>query len=434
MAAIDTVYQYYLSTYGTKNFSRYDSHKRSELRHTYNNIVKANKESPLYKLKDDNGDVRRFAIDIKEGARHVKNVIASLSEEDGDIGNLFQKKVAVSDQEDVVSVEYIGDGSEDENTSSFTMEVLELAKPQVNQGAYLRSYESALPPGTYGFDLTTPSNSYEFQFNVGGEDTNREVQQKLSRLINNANIGLHAEVVEGERDTSALRIQSRRTGLGEGEDSLFRIEPQANNIASLRAVETLGLDQVENKASNSVFLLNGKERSSYANTFTINNIFEVKLNDVSPEGSPVNIGFKANADAVADNIGKMADAYNSILEMADRYRDTEQQSSKLIFDVSGVARRFAGEFGNIGLSVDENSMLAVDKDALREAVTSEDAGSAFDVLNRFKDALSYRADKASVDPMNYVHKIIVAYKNPGHNFATPYITSLYSGLFLDRSL
>ena len=51
MAAIDSAYQYYLSTYGNSTVSRYDTHKKSQLRDTYNKIVKTNKESPLYKIK-----------------------------------------------------------------------------------------------------------------------------------------------------------------------------------------------------------------------------------------------------------------------------------------------------------------------------------------------------------------------------------------------
>ena len=76
MAAIDSVYQYYLSTYGNEHSSRYDSHKKSDLRKTTNSIAKSNNESPLYKLKDEDGDVKRFAIDIKESARNIKNVSA----------------------------------------------------------------------------------------------------------------------------------------------------------------------------------------------------------------------------------------------------------------------------------------------------------------------------------------------------------------------
>ncbi len=50
MAKIDNAYAYYISTYAQKTVSRYDSHKKSELRKVYNKIVKINKDSPLYKI------------------------------------------------------------------------------------------------------------------------------------------------------------------------------------------------------------------------------------------------------------------------------------------------------------------------------------------------------------------------------------------------
>lgn len=65
MAVIDSAYQYYLSTYAGSGTSRYDTHKKSQLRAVYNNIVKVNKDSPLYKINFTR-DTGRFAIDIKE--------------------------------------------------------------------------------------------------------------------------------------------------------------------------------------------------------------------------------------------------------------------------------------------------------------------------------------------------------------------------------
>lgn len=88
-AILDNMYNYYLTTYGKSTVSRYDSHKKSELRSVYNNIVKINKESPLYKIKDS-ADAQKFAIDIKEHARDLKNVIASLSTGDS-LAEAFQK-------------------------------------------------------------------------------------------------------------------------------------------------------------------------------------------------------------------------------------------------------------------------------------------------------------------------------------------------------
>ena len=83
MAVIDSAYQYYLSTYRPLGASRYDTHKNSELREVYHNIVKTNKDSPLYMIKYSE-DAGRFAIDIKERTRSIQNLIASLS--DSEIG------------------------------------------------------------------------------------------------------------------------------------------------------------------------------------------------------------------------------------------------------------------------------------------------------------------------------------------------------------
>ena len=73
-AILDNMYNYYLTTYGKSTVSRYDSHKKSELRSVYNNIVKINKESPLYKIKDS-ADAQKFAIDIKEHARDLMSLL-----------------------------------------------------------------------------------------------------------------------------------------------------------------------------------------------------------------------------------------------------------------------------------------------------------------------------------------------------------------------
>ncbi len=75
--SLNTVYNYYMTSYAPKSSSRYDTHKKSELRSIYNSIVKLNKESPLYKL-DSTKESRSFAVGVKEDARELRNVIASL--------------------------------------------------------------------------------------------------------------------------------------------------------------------------------------------------------------------------------------------------------------------------------------------------------------------------------------------------------------------
>ena len=429
MAAIDSAYSYYLSTYASMASSRYDTHKKSQLRAVYNNIVKTNKDSPLYKIKNS-GDVKKFAIDIKEHTRSIQNVIAALSDNSGGGENAFYRKIAQSSDEESVSAEYIGTNQDVDDSIRFDVRVMQLATPQVNQGEYLSENRSDIKPGVYSFDLNTEFSSYEFQYSVGEKDTNRDVQQKLMRLINSAGIGLKAELVQNEEEKTAVRIESKQTGLGNGEQYLFEILP-APDTGSIRAMKTLGINKVEEMAQNSSFMLNGTRHSSLSNTFTVNNDFELTLKKTSEENHVAQIGFKTNADAVADNVQSLVNVYNNMIQLGYNYSDS-QESNKLLRDMAGVTRPYRNELEAIGLQVNQDGKIDVDRSLLTDAVTAPDAKDCFSLLNEFKEGLNETAAKASIDPMNYVSKILIAYKNPIHNFATPYITSVYSGMMLDR--
>lgn len=431
MSKIDSAYAYYLMTYGNKATSRYDSHKKSELRNIYNRMVKANTDSPLFKLNNPD-DAKVYAIDIKESAKSIQNVVSSLSDAaDNSIESAFLKKVAVSSDEDSVSARYIGDGSEDESADHFQIEVQKLAEPQVNTGNYIDNHAFSIMPGSYSFDLNTSSGAYEFQYNVNLKENNLDVQTKIENLINNSGLGLDARIITNEEGRSALQITSRQTGLASDEDSLFQITPSAN-AESIHAMEVLGLNRISSPASNSSFLLNNVEQNSLSNTFTINQAFELTLNEPSKEGEPVDIGFKPNVDAVAHNIGTLIDAYNQMLSIAEKHSGSGIQTNNLLFhDISGISLHHKSELEAIGIMVDDHGELSINKDALEPAIAPENADNTFQALSQLRDSMNIKAENASINPMQYVDKVIVAYKNPGHNFATPYITSIYAGMMLD---
>ena len=232
---------------------------------------------------------------------------------------------------------------------------------------------------------------------------------------------------------SALRLESRQTGLGPDETSLFRIMSD-NDPESRQAMQLLGIDAVAAQAENSLFLLNGKKHSSYSNTFTINNAFSVELHSVTPKNSPVEIGFKPGSEAVTDDIQSLVNSFNSILRVADNHSETKLSNQKLLRDMGSIAKMYSPDFYPMGLSVSKMGMISVDRAVLSQSVVSEDAGQNLDVLNRFKDAIGRKADEASLDPMNYVNKMLVTYKNPNSvkNFVCPYISSVYAGMMVDR--
>ncbi len=428
MSVIDNAYHYYMSVYGNSATSRYDTHKKSELRNVYNNILKINREAPLYKLKNTE-DVPKFLVDIKEHTRQIKNVISSLSDNEEGLESAFQKKVAVSSDEDIVSAAYVGSNSSTETSCNFNIEVRRLAAPQINLGNFLTSDTLDIKPGDYSFDLTTTTNSYEFQFTVNSDDTNRSVQEKLARLVNTSNIGLTAEILTDEKNRSSLKLISKQTGLSENESYLFDIKPSAS-ANSIIAMELLGLEHVTSPAQNSSFILNGKEHSSYSNTFTINNVFELTLHGISPEDQPASIGFKTSIDAVADNLQELVNAYNGFIETGERYASSSQ-GNRLLHDLKGVSYSYKNQLEGIGMIVGENGSISIDKDLLAEAIDTEDPSATFSVLNSFKNSLFAKANNASINPIKYVDKIIVAYKRPGRNFTSPYYSSIYSGMMMD---
>jgi flagellar hook-associated protein 2 len=430
MAKIDSAYDYYVSTYGNQSTSRYDSHKKSDLRKVYNHIIKANKESPLYKISNMDS-AKRYAIDIKENAKAIQNVVASLSDNYGDFSHSFQKKVAISSDEDTVSVAYIGDGKEENSADNFEIQINRLASPQVNTGHMLRDNALSFIPGSYSFDLTTTTSAYEFQYSVNQGETNQDVLNKLSGLINGSNLGVTAAIVRDGNGSSALSLTSRQTGLAQEENFLFSITPAADP-ESLTAMNTLGINNVTREAENSEFLLNGTLRSSLSNTFTINKAFELTLKQPSPDGQPATISFKANTDAVADNIQTLAEAFNGILATADRYSQSGSgHGQRLASDMSSVTKNHKEQLESIGLMVAENGSISIDRERLADAIQPERAADTFETLNEFKDLVGAKADNAAINPMRYVDKVIVEYKNPGRNFAAPYISSIYSGMMLD---
>ena len=428
MSVIDNAYQYYLTTYGKSTVSRYDTHKKSELRNVYNQIVKINKESPLYKVKNT-VDVKRQAIDIKESAKALQNVISSLSDGEGNLEEVFSKKIAQSSNEEVLSVEYIGN-ADDSSINSFDIQVKQLACNQINRGNFLAPDRLDIDPGTYSFDLDTGSRAYEFQYTVNDGDTNATILRKLAKLVNSTGTNVAATIQTDDYGQIALQLATRQTGIGENESSLFQVIPDTTPN-SAKAMQTLGLNHITQEARNSFFILNGKGHSAYSNTFTVDNQFDITLHDTNDEDDSIHIGFKTNVEAITDNIQRLADAYNHMIDIAHS-QPTSQRSTKLSRDIGGVARNYYNELEAMGITLDANSRIVIDRNLLADAVTSPDADDSFHTLNQFKNALNKKTAYAFIDPMHYVDKLVVAYKNPGRSFATPYITSIYSGMMLDQ--
>lgn len=424
--ALNAVYNYYLTTYAQKSTSRYDTHKKGELRNIYNSIVKLNKESPLY-LLDTSKESQSFAIGLKENARQLRNTIASLGGLDE--SEMLNKRAAYSSNSDLVEASFVGDIREDEEIPSFNIEVTSLASGQTNIGNFLpASQEVTLPEAAYSFDVTINDLSYEFQYTIHEGETNREIQQRLARLISNADIGLKADVAEDGSGNSALRLSSTTTGLKNNQSIIFQVS-DTNTSKQKGSVNYFGIDSIAVAPSNAEFILNGEARTASTNHFTIEKMFELQLNGTSASsGDTAQIGVKADVDSLTENIGHLVDGYNSFINSTSGYRETYPKSGRLVNEMNRIAQLYYNEFTKMGVTQGQDGLLSLDKDALRQAALSDDGRESLSTIKDFTNSVLRKTKQVTLNPMQYVEKTIVAYKNPGHNFATPYVTSAYSGM------
>lgn len=421
------VYNSYMTSYQTKSLTRYDTHKKSELRSIYNAIVKLNKESPLYKVSFSQ-QTQEYAVELKEGARGLKNVINDLT--NGNTEQIFNKKAVFSDNNQVVTAKYVGnDAGNDFLMEDFSIEVHKLATPQTNVGKYLPNFQRQLESGTYVFNIEVNGLDYEFQFGVGDQDTNFNVQNKLARLINNSNIGLQAQVLT-EGSESALKITSIETG-EKGDDGLiFHITDIPDGSYGVAA--KFALDSVEEYPKDSSFAVNGVERSTHANTFVAGKIFEITLHGISAAGNPSMIGFKTDTEAITEHIETFVSEYNSFLGTVRSYSDVEPKGEKLIKEYTSIAKEYINDLESIGMEIMSNGDIQIDKALLTEATKDEETyNETLKGINGFKNSILRKVNYALIDPMEYVDKVMLNYKNPGRNFVNPYVTSIYSGMMFN---
>lgn len=427
---IDNVYNHYLTTYAPKSTdSKYDTHKKSELRGIYNSMLKLNKDAPLYIL-DSSKDSREFVVGLKENARQLRNTIASLGGLEDD--ELFNKKAAYSTDEDMVSASFIGDIDSDD-APSFNIEVTSLAEGQTNLGYALDSNASvSLPTDTYSFDININDLNYEFQFNVREGDTNKDIQERLARLITNADVGIEADVLENGKGSSALRLSSSTSGLKAGRQTIFDVS-ENNSSKSSGSVEYLGIDYISKQPSNAEFLLNGEARSASSNHFTIDKQYELTLKGVHRyEGQSAEVGVKDDLDSITENVSNLLSGYNNFIKVASEYREGHPASSRLLGEMDRLVSYYKEDLESLGLNASQDGKVELNEKNFKSAlVAGDDYSSSLSTIKDFASSVLRKANQISLNPMEYVDKTVVAYKNPGHNFTAPYVSSNYSGMLFN---
>lgn len=422
---ISSVYSYYLSQYGNKSNSKYDSHTRTQLKNTYSKVVKINSQTPVYKL-DLSTAAQKYAIDLKEHARALENITEDLS--DGADGTMTFKKSAVSSNASAVNASYITDFGAASDDESFDINVKQLACSQLNTGNYLQPRSKHIKPGEYSFDLSINDVIYEFQFKVDNSETTNNIQNKIARLINRSNIGLTANIKEDSLGNTAINIESESTGINGTTPVIFSIKSDDANNQLL--IDTLGLDRVTQYPSNAIFDVDGDERSSMSNSITINKAYDVKLSKVTEE--PVTISLKADADSIVESLNELVAGYNNLISVTnDENNNHFQGTEKLQNEIASIASSYKKQLADSGLSLNKDGTISADKEVIINADNKDALSHIYESLNSFKNSIKEKAEDIALNPMDYVSNKIIAYKNPLRSFPDPYNLSAYTGMMFN---
>ena len=134
----------------------------------------------------------------------------------------------------------------------------------------------------------------------------------------------------------------------------------------------------------------------------------------------------------SDNVSKLIGSYNNFLKAVSTYTNAQARSKQLAGEIKGIGTYYGNLLSGVGIEIGEDGTLSVDEDKLKEsAENSGDLSSTFGALKDFSNSLLRKSNQVALNPMEYVQRTVVAYKNPGHNFASPYTTSSYSGMMFN---
>jgi flagellar hook-associated protein 2 len=415
------IYNYMLESYPMRREVMYPTHKRSELKRVYSNIVNLSKRSPFYKINLSKEN-QEYTIGIKEASIILKSKLEEMA--DPEISGFDAKTVAISDEE-ILTASLLSQDTEGlPDTLDFS--VYATASGQVNVGKELYQISRGLRPGIYNFIAKVQDNLYPLTYIHEERMENRITLNRITDLLNESVPGISAFVEPGaSSEYSRIVIISDQAGKN-GQEAVTFIEEDYMGV-----VDYLGLNRIEKPSRTARFSINGVERQTSTNTFHLENKLSITLRQTSEE--PVSIKIVKDSSKILSAVENVLNAYNSLIGIAhNRMAENEEhyRATKLITELRGLEKLYENELMACGIKADEKGYLFIDDSLAIGAAQDGGMESLFTRENGFITRLIEKSESIAINPLDYLEKTIVTYPNTkGNNFSNPYVTSIYSGLF-----
>jgi len=428
---INEVYNYLIglnTNYQVRPQTRYDMHKKSDLKNIYSKIKDSVIKSPLYLISPTESN-RQFTLDIKDTSMALQGSISMLLDRESEDALMNRKKATV-DNQNALNCQII-DEKNANLPEPFQMQIDHLATRQINTGR--DCYVTGIGPseGNYTFQIICEEETHEFSFKISENIRNNELFKKLSRLINKANLGLTATVEDGEKDnTIRLSIQSKDTGITSGSSRIFELKDIDFPAGSNGLIGHYGLNNMSTAPSNASFTINGEEKEALSNTFILNNSLHITLQNTAENGVQVN--YAPDDTYIYDGIKQFASDYNNMIQAASEY--PAGKGNKIIHDLRLIAYAYKNQLESYGINItSDHGKLELDESLVRQSIEEGDMNKLFSNKFGFISRVSQKINEIKINPLEYVDKKVVTYPNTLHYpYPNPYITSMYSGMFFNN--
>lgn len=423
------IYNYLISDYVSRENSRYYSstHKKAELKKIYSDIVKISKESPSY-LINPSKETQEFVLQLKENSMFLQNTLLKL--QNGGLNSAFSYKEVISDNEEALTVT-INTEDHSKLPEPFSIQINELATNQVNTGAYVYKDTTKLGKGTYKFNIVVDGKDYLFQLKLKDKTPNHEVLSHIAQTINRSPAPLKSYTdLSKNNEKVRLVIQSEDTGSPDG-SPIFTCNDISHPTNFLGCVDYFELDYVSQTPNNSSFNINGEEKHSLANEFTLNNALHLTIHQTTE--TPIHVDFASNSAYIMTEVDTIANTYNQLVRLSYNQGNPPHLAAKMSHDLRGFFSSSRETLKEFGITFDKEGYMQIDTELASKAAQQ----GQFQLLLGSKDTLGShvikQAQAFSIDPMKYIEgKVMVAYPNPmRENFANPYMTSIYSGMLFN---
>lgn len=427
---LNEVYNYLIglnTSYQLRPQTKYDMHKKDELKNIYSKIKDAGIKSPLYLISPTESN-RQFALNIKDSAIALQNSISMMRDRDSDDALMNMQKAVVNNN-DAIDCNII-DTNSDNLPEPFQMQIHRLASEQINTGNDFFATGIGPEEGTYTFQAICEDKTYEFQFNISERARNHEVLGKLARFINKSNLGITATVEEGEKENSIhMTLSSKNTGVTSQNGYIFQLKdisaPMEDGL-----ITYYGLDQMTTAPANASFTINGEDKEALANSFILNNSLHITLHDTAEDS--VLVGYAPDDSQIYKGVEQFVSDYNQIIRTAAAY--PAGAGNKIVHDLKLIANGYKNQLESAGINISSgNGMLALDESLVRQSIQEGDMEEIFSSRHGFIARVNNKINEIKINPLEYLDKKVVTYPNTIHvPYPNPYITSMYSGLFFNN--